>query len=64
MMRFIFALIVGVVLLPTVAYAVGRILLPEMGLTAPPYSAWFWAFVVGVALYLAIQIVAAWIMGD
>lgn len=27
----------------TGAYVSGRILLPEMGLTAPPWTAWFWS---------------------
>lgn len=37
--------LVEIIVGSVVMYAVGRILLPEMGLEAPPYSAWFWVSV-------------------
>jgi len=51
----------GVVVIPFVggliSYICGRIILPEMGLTAPGYWPWFWVSAVLTIAYTVIGII-------
>ena len=47
-----FAFVVVVLFLASITeYIIGRILLPEMGLTAPRYAVWFWVTLVYAVMY-------------
>lgn len=41
------------------SYVGGRIVLPEVGLTAPEYVTWVWAWLWGSVLYIPIYVVKA-----
>lgn len=51
MFRLILVILAGAFGLPLATYIAGRILLPEMGLTAPEYWTWFWVSVIVVIVY-------------
>lgn len=55
-MRVFLAILMGIFGLPVVAYVVGRILLPEMGLTAPDYWTWFKSGVIGFIVYAIVRL--------
>lgn len=48
---------VGLILLPLASYVAGRIVLPEMGLTAPSYGIWFAVFLVYLIFFTAFKLV-------
>lgn len=41
-------------------YVIGRILLPEVGLTAPGFWVWFWAVVILNVIVLGREVVQGW----
>lgn len=53
--KIILAILIGILGIPLVVYIIGRILLPEMGLTAPGYWAWFWASLIGTGAYAIVR---------
>lgn len=56
-----FVYVSGVFLGSGAMYVAGRILLPEMGLTAPAYWPWFWAAAIVAAIYGLITFIVGWI---
>lgn len=50
-----------IMLIAAAEYVCDRIILPEMGLTAPEYVTWFWFTVVTVIAYATVYVASLWI---
>lgn len=59
-MRLILGIIGLIFLAALFEYIVGRILLPEMGLTAPDYWTWFWTSFMIALGYVACSFLMEW----
>jgi phage shock protein PspC (stress-responsive transcriptional regulator) len=48
----------SVVFAATDSYIAGRIILPEMGLSAPGFKVWFWFWLFGLIAYVIMAAIA------
>lgn len=55
----LFGLLFGVTVYPLAFYIVGRILLPEIGLSAPGYGTWLVVTVISLLFYMLDNAVSA-----
>lgn len=60
MWKYVFGFISGTFGGAFVGYVVGRILLPELGLTAPGYWAWYWAVFILVISKVVFSYISEW----